>query len=486
LSIIASDAFEGRETGTEGNDKAADYIAEQFKKMGIAPGGEDNTYFQLIGFSWERWQEIGLSVHGERYRHLWDYISYPTQNSDLPQLASDKILFLGYGIDDPKYSDYKGVEVKDKILMIYDGEPVDEKGVSYLTGDETLSEWSNKDATKKLILAKAKGAKAVLIIDGFLKDRIQQDRRKLIGRSYQLGVPDKEGKALVNSVYISPTLAKAIMGEQKRKVIKARKVIQKRRKARHRNLKTDFQLQQVLDSRSIVGRNVLGFLEGSDPKLKEEILAVTAHYDHLGKKGDGIYNGADDNGSGTSTVLEVADAFVQAAKKRQGAKRSILFMLMTGEEKGLLGSKYYTERPLYPLENTIANMNIDMVGRVDEKHQANPNYIYVIGSNRLSTELHDINEAANTQFTQLELDYTYNAKDDPNRFYYRSDHYNFAERGIPAVFYFNGTHTDYHRTTDTIEKIHFDKMAKIGQLIFHTAWELTNRAERIKVDVLQE
>ena len=129
------------------------------------------------------------------------------------------------------------------------------------------------------------------------------------------------------------------------------------------------------------------------------------------------------------------------------------------------------------------HINVDMVGRVDEKHAADPNYIYVIGSDRLSTTLHEINEAANDKYTQLELDYTYNAEDDPNRYYYRSDHYNFAERGIPAVFYFNGTHADYHQDTDTVDKINFEKMARIGQLVFYTAWELANRDERIKVDV---
>ena len=158
-------------------------------------------------------------------------------------------------------------------------------------------------------------------------------------------------------------------------------------------------------------------------------------------------------------------------------------MLVSGEEKGLLGSQYYVDHPLFPLENCVANINVDMVGRVDEKHKNNPEYIYVIGSDRMSTELHQINEQANATYTKLELDYTYNAEDDPNRYYYRSDHYNFAERGIPAIFFFNGTHPDYHRTSDTVDKIQFGKMAKIGQLVFYTAWELANREQRIKVDV---
>ena len=209
---------------------------------------------------------------------------------------------------------------------------------------------------------------------------------------------------------------------------------------------------------------------------------VTAHYDHLGKKGNSIFYGADDNGSGTSTVLEIAQAFAEAKKSGVGPKRSVLCMLVSGEEKGLLGSKYYVEHPVFPLENTIVNINVDMVGRTDAKYAGNPDYIYVIGADRLSSDLHAINERMNEEYTQLTLDYTYNAESDPNRYYYRSDHYNFAEKGIPAIFYFNGTHDDYHRPTDTIDKINFEKMEKIGKLIFHTAWEVANRSNRIRVD----
>jgi Zn-dependent M28 family amino/carboxypeptidase len=216
------------------------------------------------------------------------------------------------------------------------------------------------------------------------------------------------------------------------------------------------------------------------------LIVVTGHYDHLGMRGDDIFNGADDNGSGTSTVLDIAEAFAAARDQGQGPRRSILFMLVTGEEKGLLGSRYYVEHPVFPLEQTVANVNVDMIGRVDEAHADNPNYVYVIGADRLSTELHEINEAANARYTELELDYTFNAEDDPNQYYYRSDHYNFAERGIPAIFYFSGVHEDYHRPGDTADKIMYDKTATIGRLIFHTISELANRDERIVVDVVDE
>ena len=258
--------------------------------------------------------------------------------------------------------------------------------------------------------------------------------------------------------------------------------MQKKGKAKSIALPCQLRVVQDKYKRQILGENVLGFIEGVDDSLREELLVVSAHYDHLGKRGKSVYNGADDNGSGTVTLLEVTEAFLEAKKQGAGPRRSVLFLLVSGEEKGLLGSQYYVENPVFPLANTIANINVDMVGRVDEKHRGKPNYIYVIGSDRLSTELHQINEQANATYTQLELDYTYNAEDDPNRYYYRSDHYNFAQKGIPAIFYFNGTHADYHRTTDTVEKIQFDKMAKIGKLVFYTAWELANRPERIRVD----
>ena len=235
--------------------------------------------------------------------------------------------------------------------------------------------------------------------------------------------------------------------------------------------------------RQLISQNVLGYIEGSDPVLKNELVIVSAHYDHLGKRGEQIYHGADDNGSGTSSVLEIAQALSEAKKQGKGPRRSVLCLLMTGEEKGLLGSKYYVTFPVFPLEKTVADVNIDMVGRVDEKYEKlkNPNYIYVIGADKLSQDLHDVNEKMNATYSKLTLDYTYNDENDPNRYYYRSDHYNFAEKGIPAIFYFNGTHDDYHRPTDTIDKINFEKMTKIAQLAYFTACEIANRDERLRI-----
>ncbi|SEA13902.1 M28 family metallopeptidase [Psychroflexus halocasei] len=226
--------------------------------------------------------------------------------------------------------------------------------------------------------------------------------------------------------------------------------------------------------------NVIAIIEGEE--IPDEYIVISAHYDHLGVRNGKIYNGADDDGSGTVAVMEIAEAFKKAALKGHRPKRSIIFLHFTGEEKGLLGSKYYTENPIYALDKTIANLNIDMIGRRDDAHKNNPDYVYLIGSDRLSSELHQISEDANTTYTNLDLDYKYNAEDDPNRFYYRSDHYNFAKFDIPVIFYFNGVHADYHMPTDTVDKIEYDILEKRTKLVFYTAWELVNRKEKPFVD----
>jgi Zn-dependent M28 family amino/carboxypeptidase len=247
-----------------------------------------------------------------------------------------------------------------------------------------------------------------------------------------------------------------------------------------RNVRRYGKWKKQPNKKYIKGENIIGYIEGTD--LKDELLVITAHYDHLGTKEDSlIYNGADDNGSGTSSIMEIAQAFMLAKKEGNGPRRSVLIMPVSGEEKGLLGSKYYADNPIYPLENTIANLNVDMIGRIDDYHD-NPDYVYLIGSDRLSTELHQISEDVNKQYINLELDYKFNEEEDPNRYYYRSDHYNFAKNNIPVIFYFNGVHADYHKTSDTVDKIHFGKIQKISRYIFLTAWELANRNERPKLD----
>ena len=226
--------------------------------------------------------------------------------------------------------------------------------------------------------------------------------------------------------------------------------------------------------------NVVAFIKGSEKP--DEIIVISAHLDHEGVKNGKVYNGADDDGSGTVAILEIAEAFKMAEKEGKGPKRSVLFLHVTGEEKGLLGSKYYTENPLFPLANTVCNLNIDMIGRIDDRHKEDPNYVYLIGSDKLSTELHTLSEEINTKYTKINLDYKYNDENDPNRFYYRSDHYNFAKHNIPIIFYFNGTHEDYHQPTDTPDKINYNLLENRARLVFYTAWEVANKETRIIAD----
>lgn len=476
LSTLASDEFEGRETGEPGNDMAARYISDQFKSLGVKPLGLEKSFFQPVAFTFTKWQTTELTVNGKKFRHLWDFLAFPDVNENISSAPED-LVFLGYGIDDKNYSDYKGNNVNGKSILIYNGEPQKEDGYNHVSQNKNLSGW---DVEKKLELAKSRGVKFVYIIENDIKGFLSSSRDRLLSGNMQLGDMTKIKPKTANHAFISSDVAKEMMGNKIKKVIKSRDRSRKKGKAKDISLSSNIDLVLKKDQNVLSSQNVLGFIEGTEKK--DEIIVVSAHYDHLGKRADDIYNGADDNASGTSTVLEIAEAFKLAKESGEGPKRSILCILFTGEEKGLLGSRYYSESPVLPLAGTVANVNVDMIGRVDKKYMEDPNYIYVIGSDRLSSDLHRINEAVNQKYAQITLDYTYNDENDPNRYYNRSDHFNFARKGVPAIFYFSGVHEDYHRTSDTAEKIMFGKMEKVARLIFHTTWELANREDRIRVD----
>ena len=304
-----------------------------------------------------------------------------------------------------------------------------------------------------------------------------------LSTKYSKSITSKELKELLY-VYASDYFEGRDTGERGQKIAVdfLRNYYQKQNIEAAINTKNYFQ-EMILNIRgkNVKTENVVAIIPGSENP--EEYIVISAHLDHIGQKNGQIYNGADDDGSGNVAMLEIAEAFQIAVKENNRPKRSIIFLHVTGEEKGLLGSRYYTENPLYPLKETIANLNIDMIGRLDPKRvDKDPNYIYLIGSDKLSNELHEVSELVNRKYTNLILDYTFNAENDPNRFYYRSDHYNFAKNGIPVIFYFNGTHEDYHQPTDTADKINYDVLQKRAKLIFHTAWELANMPNRIKLN----
>lgn len=478
---LASPELEGRETGSSGALRAADYIADQFSSYGIPPGNDD-SYFQEVAFSTIKWASINMEVNDAPAEHLREFLSIPQYFPVLnAPIHISSLTFLGYGIDDEAYSDYKGKDVRGKHLLIYGGEPRLPDGKFRLTSSDTASEWSFNPFLK-VVAAKRAGAASVWIIEERFRDQVMMARKYLLSGSMQMGSPQQMAEDFIPHALISTTFAEQLLGKKRNKVVKLRNKITSRGKSSGTSIPVDIRWQPVHNIVSTPGRNVMAYIEGIDPMLKDEIVVVTAHYDHLGKRGNDIFYGADDNASGTSAVLEIAEALSKAKANRAGPRRSVLCMLVTGEEKGLLGSQYYTEHPVYPLENTVANVNIDMIGRKDTLH-SNSFYTYVIGADRLSTDLHDINERVNRDYTKLELDYTYNEDDDPNQFYYRSDHYNFAKNGIPAIFYFSGVHDDYHRPTDTPEKLMYGKAERIAKLAFHTTWELANRNDRIPVNV---
>lgn len=455
LQILASDSLEGRATGQRGQKMAADYIANYFNSLGIPPYN-GKSYYQEFPL-WEQRIESSSLVLNEQLGHLVDYYSHPYFGS--VDITFKTIQFGGYGIDSTVYSSFIA---KDKVLLIYTGALLDD---SYLQ--------LNIDWEDQLEKAYLQGAKAVIFVDKGVKSKLKKYGHYFSKPKRSVFVEETKFKlpyAFIDENDIEETIG-----------IKSKKLIKKINKHKYIEINVDGKFTNSVYSDKLEGENVLGYLEGSD--LKDELLVITAHYDHTGIHNGEIHNGADDDGSGTVAVLDIAQAFVKAKEEGNGPRRSILFMPVSGEEMGLLGSSYYSENPIYPLENTIANLNIDMIGRMDEKHQGNPDYVYLIGSDKLSTELHSISEEANRDYMNLELDYTFNAPDDPNRFYYRSDHYNFAKNNIPVIFYFNGTHKDYHKATDTVEKIHFGKISKISKLIYYTAWQLVNQDKRIEVDV---
>lgn len=473
LSILASDEYGGRGTAKFGEELASTYLAVQFKEMGLpAVGG---SYFQEIEL--ETYTPEGtVLVAGETYNLLDDFVFYKASGN---KFDVSELLFCGYGISTDKYNDFDGVDVTGKSVIVYAGEPVDEKGISHITGEKSQFNMQ-KDFFAKVNMAGEKGIKHLFVVVENYDEDMAPYKHYFGGSKMHLKNTEKKDQTNPMLFIISSQMADAIFEEAGKNTEKVLEKINKKGKPNSFALKTSFSVNTETESKDVSGKNVLGYVEGSD--LKDEIVILTAHYDHLGVDGDKVYNGADDNASGTVGLIEIAEAFAKAKEEGHGPRRSVLIMPVSGEEKGLLGSKYYTDNPVFPLENTVANLNIDMIGRVDKEHEGKPNYIYVIGADHLSQELHDINEWANSTYVNIELDYTFNAKDDPNNFYRRSDHYNFAKNNIPIIFYFNGVHEDYHQDTDTVDKIDFDKIGDRTRLVFYTAWHLANMDSRLKMN----
>ncbi|MEN1785945.1 MAG: M28 family peptidase [Bacteroidota bacterium] len=465
LFVYASDAFLGRETGAPGQKEAVRYLKAYYDSLGIPAAQQNGNYFQKVPLSMNKVPSGQITVNGSNFELGKDFLTFSQAVGSFQE-----VVYVGYGIEEGDYSDYKNIEVKDKIVLMKFGEPQNEDGNYQISGTKKKSAWSNVSEAidKRVKLANTKGAKGILYYDPANFSRYQQYFNFMKASDHgkmQLKNESREDVLVLLNENIIDILYPEL-----------------RQKDTPQNISAAIEFAIKSPDDGLSSENVIAFLEGS--QKPEEYVVISSHLDHIGVTTKGaINNGADDDGSGTVAMLEIAEAFKEATNNGYRPKRSIVFLHVTGEEKGLLGSKYYTDYdPVFPLEHTIANLNIDMIGRIDPKRDGMRNYIYLIGSDKLSTELHQLSEAVNAQYCQIELDYTYNDKNDPNRFYYRSDHYNFAKNNIPVIFYFNGTHADYHQPSDTPDKINYDLLQNRAQLIFYTAWELANRSERIKVD----
>jgi len=477
LNFLASDALEGRETGERGLDLAARFLETQFSLNGLTPAPGAQSMLQKFDLVMTQVNEnTAITMQTEKnpeqhYHWLKDFygLNLGVSSSSL----EGEVVFAGYGISAPeeKWDDYKGLDVRDKLVLLLSSRGLTSVQEGKLAELRTKLKFDNNRQTRT---AQEKGARAALIIGpASVPEAIKEFRRFLGAPRMSLAQASPRESGLVNFV-ISEAMADALLSSAgataqsiKEKIVKGGKPMS--RKLGKASMKINIEIKQWPAN----SQNVVACLEGSDPILKNQFVIFSAHYDHLGKRPDGtIFNGADDDGSGTTAIVELAQAF---ASNPIRPKRSLLFIGHAGEEKGLLGSEYFTSNPLVPLESITTNLNIDMIGRNDS------NSVYIIGSDHLSSELHRINEDANKTIG-LNFDYTYNDVNDPNRFYYRSDHYNFAKHGIPIIFYFTGTHEDYHRPGDDVEKINFDKMQKITRLIYLTGWQAANLDHKLIVD----
>jgi hypothetical protein len=465
LYTIAGPEMEGRDTPSPGLEKAAVYIENHFRQLGLLPGN-NGSYRQYYPLYKDSMTAASLEINGTSYVLNEDFQPLPGNYS--ASMRFSDIVFAGFGISDGESrNDYKDLPVAGKLVLIMDGMPDGYKpSVSGFNSPASLN--------GKLNAAQSRGAAGVLIAHSNFPRRAAA-----VAGNWSLN-GFKASQSLFGC-YISAKVTAALLGSEPESLIQKIKANAFAHKP-YRGLTAISYAKQTITA---TVSNVLGVIEGSDKK--DEYVIITAHYDHVGKRSDGtIYYGADDDGSGTTGILELAEAFMTAKAAGKGPRRSILLMPVSGEEKGLWGSQYYSENPVFPLEKTSVDLNIDMIGRIGSDYlndKDSVNYVYTIGDDKLSSDLAPITDLVNKTYLNMKLDRKYNDPKDPNRFYYRSDHYNFAAKGVPIIFYFNGVHADYHKPTDTPDKINYPLMAKRAQLVFYTAWEMANRDEMLKRDM---
>ncbi len=473
LNILASDEYEGRETGKEGQRKASDYLQNEFQKLGLIPPSAAG-YKQDFQLKQKVLANRKLSINQREMTIAEEF--YVAKDRTSYNVLSNEIIFVGYGINEANYNSFANVDVSNKVVVVMDGEPkINDQYI--INADGTKSKWS--DRKYKIEALRKLNPSLIVFIDHNFEKYKSYYKHQLEGNSLTLAFKNKNAEN-IPVLNVGQIVAEELLKPNKKVYNKLYdKLSKSKNPGKALVLKSTLKLDVQFIEQDVKSDNVLAMIPGTD--LNEEYLFITAHYDHIGVIDGKVYNGADDDGSGTVALLEIAQAFMEAKKAGKGPRRNIVFMAVSGEEKGLLGSEYYVNYPVIPLAKTIVDLNIDMIGRYDEAHKNDTNFVYVIGADKLSSELHTINEKA-AAHVGIKVDYTFNDPKDPNRFYYRSDHYNFAKNNIPIAFYFNGVHADYHKDGDEVQKITFPMLAKRAQLVFYTAWELANRDKRIVVD----
>lgn len=483
LAVLAHDSLQGRETGTIGEEKAARFLSKRYEEMGLQAVGDDNSYFQNYELIQPATEEINYRLTNTMDGSILDRSTHnASQRSNIVTIfggsdsLSGPIVFAGAGMFDEE----EGINQY----------PEDDNGVwLFVMYDQ---ENTNMNYLQRALSGDALGA--IMLVGTDVEDfEAEADNRSSnfgMGRGLTLKYLQEDGDGMAPAFNrIHPELAKSLLGVENTGSLDEiqQKIINEPASFEPRKLNFKLDHNPVVNENIVVTKNVVAFLEGSDPSLKHEVVVLSSHYDHVGigrpdSTGDNIYNGADDDGSGTAATLQTAQALASAKARGAGPKRSVLFLNVSGEEKGLLGSRYYSDHPIFSIENTVANINMDMIGRVDEEHINDSSYVYVIGGEIISSGLDSLTRVANEMGPNLTLSKRYNDLNDPNQFYRRSDHWNFGRLGVPFVFFFNGTHEDYHRPQDHIEKITFEPLLKRTRLVYNLTALLANSPDRPVVD----
>ena len=489
LSFIASDEMEGRDTPSRGLDTTAKFIAMNLERWGFKPAGDDGTFFQKIALRREALDQAKTTaeIDGQTFSLGDDFLPNAVSAS-----ISGPAVFAGNGwvLKSKNLNSYEGIDVKDKIIVVVGA------GFPSGTARADLAGIMGVDWSSPAVYAQQHGARGVISIADagtmlnweVLRQRAMQPARAVVEKfTTQSSTPP------VPSALITPKMAIALFAGEKHEFPAIIQGAQSGEQVPAFDLSPNknISINVVVKTERPTTQNVVAVWEGSDPVLKNEYVAVGAHYDHVGicapGTADPICNGADDDGSGTTALLGMAEA---VSHVKQRPKRSLLFVWHCGEEKGLWGSRYFTDYPTIPLDKIVTQLNIDMIGRgkpagnTDPRNKdlSGPNEIYVIGSKMMSTELGELSENLNKSYLNLKFDYRYDDPADPNRFFFRSDHYNYARKGIPIIFYFDGVHEDYHRPGDEAQKIDYLKMEKVARTVYMTLWEVANLRTRPKVD----